>query len=58
MNAWLHFLAHLTHSQLHALVAYLDALARHAHQAPRGVGSPVSCGPTGHGAGYQGPCGR
>lgn len=23
---------------------------------PTGIGSPVSCGPTGSGPGYQGPC--
>lgn len=53
MTAFLKFLAHLNPAQLHAFIAYLEALARHAGH----VGHPISCGPHNIGTpGYTGPC--
>lgn len=53
MAAFLRFLAHLTPAQLHAVVAWLQALAHHGH-----VGTAVYCGPKDlHlAATYTGPC--
>lgn len=53
MNAFLHFLASLTPAQLHAVVAYLQAVAHQGH-----VGQAVYCGPRNlhNAAHYTGVC--
>jgi hypothetical protein len=55
MAAFYRLIAHLSPAQLHALVAWLEALARHA---PGHVGRAVYCGPHNlHDARqYVGPC--
>jgi hypothetical protein len=54
MAQFLRFLSHLTAAQLHAVVAYLEALARNSGR----IGHAVYCGPKNlHDARtYTGPC--